>query len=429
MIEIRGSLLTRTTLVFAVAAITIVVLMLLAINALVVTPLLKQAGAARAASIELAANTYFELPEDRRADFELKLLINQGLLVSPIQQELPQVEIEARYFRLLKEELENQVGQALVFFESEDHFWVNLPSPADANLTLQIGFSSDLPYITQQIVGLVAALLAVIVVVIASYFLVRRIAYPIQQAVSATESFRGTQPFEPLRVEGPQELRSLATALNKMAHNVVELIENRTALLAGISHDLRTPMTRLRLAVELNKERLAEDVVERFNRDLEQLEQLLSNALEYASGTQESVELVPFHSFITSFVDGLDHKIEIAWEGSEQLELEIAPGAFSRVLANLVDNATAYGNTVQIAIENLSDQVSVHVLDDGPGIPEAEREKVFQPFYRLDSARGGTKLHSGLGLAIAKQLCDTYGWQLSIHGRSGRGTDVGIVLK
>ena len=415
-------------LTFTLGAIALVLMAWLAVNNFVINPLIQQASVARAAAIELAANTYFELPESRRADFELKLLINQGLLVSTVRQELPLANLDAQYFSLLKSELENQFGEELVFLETDDHIWVNLPSPANVDLNLQLGFPSNLPYLTQQIVVLVVVVIAALLGVIASYLLVRRIATPIEKAVVATESFRGTSAFEPLVVEGPKELRSLAEALNQMALNVIELLDNRTALLAGISHDLRTPLTRMRLTVELNSDQLGEETTRRFTRDLEQLEVLLNNALEYAKGTQEQPELLPFHSFLVSLIDGIDSSIEIDWQGDREVELSLAPSAFGRVLANVIENGCTYGKNVSVLVYVGDSSIKIHILDQGPGIAQDEREKVFRPFYRLDSARGGVEFHSGLGLAIVKQLCDTYGWTISIDDRDGGGSDICIQL-
>ena len=423
----RGSLLTRTTVVFAVATITIVALALVSINTFVVTPLMEQAATGRAASIELAANTYFELPVDRRAEFELQMLVNQGMLISSVRQELPKAELNASYHQVLYQTLAERFGQDVEVLASEEHFWLNIPHPPNAP-ELQIGFSSQLPYLKQQVVGIVLIVFAALVVTIASFVSARRIVLPLELASDATEKFRGTSSFAPLPEEGPKELRVLAANLNRMAANIVELIENRTALLAGISHDLRTPLTRMRLALELADDEIDEQLKSQFQRNLTQMDQLVANALEYARDTQETPESVPFHSFLTSLVDGLTENPQINWVGDREIELTLAPNAFSRVLMNLVDNALVYAHQVRFRVEVQPEHVEVHVLDEGCGIPSEERERVFRPFYRLDSARGGDKPHSGLGLAIVKQLCDNFNWGISIESNGDQGTDVCIRL-
>lgn len=429
MIEFRGSLLTRTTAVFALAATAILGSALVSINVLIVDPLMQRAANNQAAIIELAANTYFELPADRRAEFELQVLVNHDLLVSTIKQDMPSAAWDASYFSRLRDALVDRFGTDVTIYEYEEHYWVNLPNPTGGPLELQIGFSSELPYLTQQIVGFAVVIVAAIIVMIASYIAVRRIARPLQRASSATERFRGRTTFESIRVEGPREIRILTENLNQMYEEITALLENRTALLAGISHDIRTPLTRMRLALEINRDELGESVADQLANDLSQMDELVENALEYARGTQETPERVPFHSFFTSLVDGIAGEIRIEWEGERQFEVELAPSAFSRVLTNLVLNATEHAGDVSLFVAVDDRQVAIHVQDHGRGIPVEERTKVFRPFYRMDSARGGEFRHSGLGLAIVKQLCDNFGWSVSIGDNCGGGTDVCVTIK
>ena len=229
-------------------------------------------------------------------------------------------------------------------------------------------------------------------------------------------------------IEGPKEIRTLATNLNQMAHDISELLENRTALLAGISHDIRTPLTRMRLALELNREVLESKVAAQLSNDLSQMDALVENALEYARGTQEPLETIPFNSFLTSLVDGVAPGTPIEWEGERELDVSIAPSAFSRVITNLVANAVEYAQEVSLLVVVDPVTVAVHVRDCGSGIPIEEREKVFQPFYRMDSSRGGENQHSGLGLAIVKQICDNFGWVLSLHENEGGGSDLCVQI-
>ena len=429
MIEFRGSLLTRTTAVFALAATAILALALVSINVLIVEPLMQRAANNQAAIIELAANTYFELPANRRAEFELQVLVDHDLLVSTIKQDMPPATWDASYFSLLRDALVDRFGTDVTFYYDAERYWVNLPNPTGGPLELQIGFSSELPYLTQQIVGFAVVIVAAIIVMLASYIAVRRIARPLQRASNATERFRGRTAFEAIPVEGPREIRTLTANLNQMYEEITALLENRTALLAGISHDIRTPLTRMRLALEINRDELGDGVADQLSNDLSQMDELVENALEYASGTQEIAERVPFHSFFTSLVDGIASDIRIEWEGERQFEVELAPSAFSRVLTNLVLNAIEHADDVSLLVAVDDEHVAIHVCDHGSGIPEEERTRVFRPFYRMDSARGGETGHSGLGLAIVKQLCDNFGWSVTIGENEGGGTDVCVTIQ
>ena len=426
MADFRGSLLTRTTLVFAAATTVILASALILINLLVVEPITLRAANNQAAMIELAANTYFELPFDRRAEYELQVLVDHGLLVSSIKQDMPIATDESSYFLLLQSALDQRLGEELRFFEGEGRYWVNLPNPNEGSLELQIGFSSELPFLTQQIVAIVVAIFAAFIVIITSFISVRRIARPLQLASNVTEQFRGKSTYETLPVEGPIEIRTLAANLNQMYAEITALIENRTALLAGISHDIRTPLTRMSLALELYRDEIEPETAARLAHDLAQVDKLVENALEYAHGTQEMPESVPFHSFVTSLVDGIDAEIPLSWEGEQQFEVALAPIAFSRVLSNLLLNAIEHASNVSLKVVVDDSYIEVHVCDRGPGIPPDEREKVFRPFYRLDSARGGETSHSGLGLAIVRQLCDTFGWLIVIGDQKGGGADISV---
>ena len=428
MFEIRGSLLTRTAVVFSLAATTIVAAALIVINLTVVRPLMEQAAKNKAATIELAAKTYFELPVARRAEFELEMLVDQGLLVSSVKQDMPTATWDAMYFSMLRGALMERLGSEVTFFEDDEHYWVNIPNPINESLELQIGFDSQLPYLTQQIVATVVIVFAGIIVLIASYNNVRRIAYPLERASSATEQFRGTSRFNELPIEGPKEIQILAANLNQMTRDITALLENRTALLAGISHDIRTPLTRMRLALELHKDQLSPELTTRFNHDLAQIDVLVGNALEYARGTQETAERVPFHSFLHALVDGFSENVRIQWEGEEEIELEIAPSAYSRVITNLIENALEYGDDASIEVVVNESAAEVHVRDQGVGIPLETQQKIFEPFFRIDSARGGESLHSGLGLAIVRQLCDIFDWQIELTSEPGNGAVFSVTV-
>jgi two-component system osmolarity sensor histidine kinase EnvZ len=241
------------------------------------------------------------------------------------------------------------------------------------------------------------------------------------------ESFRGGEDFEPLPERGPRELVSLARNFNTMAREISALLSNRTTLLAGISHDLRTPLTRMRLALELLPDNVDAKLIERFERNLETMDSLIGDALRFARGTSESPQRVTLAPFIEDVVDGYDASIpfKVVTEGSrEPIELELAPGALKRVLTNLISNAQQHGDGVQVQL----DGTNVHVIDHGGGIPDEYKEQVFQPFFRLDSSRSSVTGGSGLGLAIVMQLCQAHGWRVRIEDPPGGGTDVVVSL-
>ena len=212
----------------------------------------------------------------------------------------------------------------------------------------------------------------------------------------------------------------LARNFNTMAREIAALMANRTALLAGISHDLKTPLTRMRLAVELLPESVEPGLIQRFERNLESMDELITDALKLASGTQEAAQEIDLRPFVQELLSSYEAPIPLEARDIPDRPVLVAPGALRRVLTNLVTNARQHGRDVRVQLIGRE----IHVLDSGPGIPPEHRQAVFQPFFRLDSSRSAATGGSGLGLAVVHQLCQTHGWNIRIDGNPGSGTDV-----
>ena len=163
-------------------------------------------------------------------------------------------------------------------------------------------------------------------------------------------------------------------------------------------------------------------LVHRMERNLETMDELIGNALRFARGAGEVAQDVELKPYIESVVAGVDETLHIDWHGEADTRANIAPGAFQRVLTNLINNAEQHGKGARVVVYAGSN-ASVHVIDCGPGIPEEAREKVFRPFYRLDRSRSQRTGGSGLGLAIVHQLCQAHGWRVSIEESEAGGTD------
>jgi two-component system osmolarity sensor histidine kinase EnvZ len=291
-------------------------------------------------------------------------------------------------------------------------------------LDLQIGFSAVRRAIQPLSVGIIIVGLGAGIVFATSLIIVQRITRPLVQAAQGVELFRGGENFDPLPEHGPRELVSLARNLNTMAREISTLLSNRTTLLAGISHDLRTPLTRMRLALELLPEEVDRKLISRFERNLESMDDLIADALRFARGTGESPQEIEVEPFIHDVVESHDPNIPLSSRDTNGLRLMLAPGALRRVLLNLISNAEQHGEAVRVQLSGKE----VHVIDSGPGIPDEYKEQVFQPFFRLDRSRSITTGGSGLGLAIVQQLCQAHGWRVRVDDASGGGTDVVLNL-
>ena len=420
--NLPSTLLARTNAVLGVSAAAIALTSITALMVFVIRPIEDRSANDEAGLVVLSAQTWVELPPEARHFFEIELLEEHDLVITAAVRQLPLVSPGQSYFELLEEKLGQRLGAPMRLMESDDLLWANVPM---GNYVLQVGFSPERQDVQPLYVGFVIVLVGAIIVAGTSALIVRRVARPLSDAALAVESFRGAEGFQPLPEEGPAELVTLAASFNAMARDISELLSNRTTLLAGISHDLRTPLTRMRFALELLPETVPADLIDRFERNLTAMDELIADALRFARGAGEEPRRVDFRDYLNGVVASIDDKLRIQWRGALPNRVDIATGAFQRVIANLVHNAQQHGGGAEVVVDGGS-AIVVHVLDAGPGIPADERDKVFRPFYRLEGSRARATGGSGLGLAIVHQLCQVHGWRVSLNGSEGGGTDASI---
>lgn len=421
--RLPSSLLARTNIVLGLSAAGIAATSIVALAMFVIRPIQDRSADDEAGLMVLSAKTWVELAPEARLYFALEMLEEHDLTILAEPRELPVVGAGNAYYELLAAKLSERLGQPVPLMESDDLVWADIPA---GGVVLQIGISPERQAVEPLYVIISVVLIGAVIVFAASVHIVRRVAEPLSDAARAVESFRGAAPSSPLPEEGPAELVTLARSFNAMARDVSELLSNRTTLLAGISHDLRTPLTRMRFALELLPDDVDRALVARFERNLTAMDELISNALRFARGTGEDAHPLDFEEYLESVVAAIDEDLSIEWKDRPPAEVRLAPEAFKRVLTNLVVNARQHGGGAQIAVDNGGDTLFVHVRDHGPGIPPEDREKVFQPFYRLDGARREATGGSGLGLAIVRQLCDAHGWDVTLAAAAGGGTDARI---
>ena len=417
-------MLARANLVLGISATAIALTSIIALAVFVILPIENRSADDEAGLIVLSAKTWVELDAARRPAFEIEMLRNHDLIVSAENRDLPYVEEGNRYYDLLASKLSERLGGPVRLMESDDLLWANVPL---GGYVMQVGISPQRQDVEPVYVGFVIILFGAIIVPITSGLIVRRVAHPLIRAAEAVEAFRGAEGFQPLPEEGPEELVTLAASFNGMARNVSELLSNRTTLLAGISHDLRTPLTRMRFALEMLPDNVDAKLVARFERNLTAMEELIADALRFSRGAGEAPSQVDFRDYLQAVLRDLDEDLDVEWRRSPPPVIEIATGAFQRVVANLIRNARQHGGGARLAVDYDGDIV-LHVIDDGPGIPPKDREKVFQPFYRLESSRSRETGGSGLGLAIVAQLCEAHGWRVSLAMSDSGGTDAQVRL-
>jgi two-component system osmolarity sensor histidine kinase EnvZ len=356
------SLLARTNLILAVSALAIASIAVAALNQFVIRPIAEQSADDEAALLVLSAQTWVELPPEARPYFELELAQSHDLIISSETQSLTRADLNRPWLALLQARLSERLAMPISLLEDDVLIWAQVPM---GGFELQIGFSPARRDIQPLNVGIVIVVLGALIVFLASLGIVQRITRPLVMAAERVEEFRGGENFEQLPEQGPRELVLLARSFNTMAREISALLSNRTTLLAGISHDLRTPLTRMRLALALLPDDVDRNLVARFERNLEAMDGLIGDALRFARGTQETPQTLELLPFVREVLGGFEQTIPLTAVNAEGLCLALAPGALQRVLMNVIGNALQHAEGVRVHVDGRRIEVS----DAGPGIP------------------------------------------------------------
>ena len=421
----------RTALVIASASIAFQAFTLAVIFHFALIPLGRHATDDFAALMLSGAQTWLDAaPADRpavaaRLAAQHRLQIRQGTVeTASFPYYLP-------YFYLLESALSARAGEPVRLgrgaLGDATGYWASVPvAAADGRTTrLHIGFPASRVAVQPSAALLIILLVGAAVIFLTSAWLAHWLIRPLARLASATQHIgKGRRP-SPLAETGPTELAALAREFNRMGEEVQTLLANRTTLLAGISHDLRSPLARIRLALGMLGEKPAPDLLERITRDVENMNGLISRCLEVGRdfAEQDAVEL-NLRDVLADIARDHAGSAEIRGHGGPDCLLRAKPLALRRIVSNLVDNAVRYGNgqPLDIGYERDCDAVEIRIMDRGPGIPADELEAVFQPFHRLDPSRSSRTGGSGLGLAIVRQIALANDWSVWLSPRAGGGT-------
>lgn len=261
-----------------------------------------------------------------------------------------------------------------------------------------------------------------------TWLAVRLATRPLMRLALAADSFGADLAAAPLPEDGPLEVGRAAIAFNAMQRRIAEHLAERMQILAAVSHDLQTPITRMRLRADLMDNALQRD---KMLGDLTAMQMLVEEGIAYArnaQGVNEAVCRTDLDALLDSLVyDYLDAGQSVGLRGKLGTPLETRPHTLRRILTNLVDNALKFGGDVEIHVQ-VQAGVAITVLDRGPGIPQSELTAVLQPFYRLEGSRNRETGGTGLGLAIAHQLASAMGASLSLSNREGGGLQARLLL-
>lgn len=420
------SLLGRTAITIALTLLAFMAISLAAAVYFVYNPMAKRHAEDFAGIIVAAAHSLQSLPIEMHAELKNRLLQDHGLIVAEQPFESYETTSSLPYYPFFHQALDEQAGENLRIVESANGpiIWVDVPAHSKI---YRLGFDKQRLGINPPVVLILAVGVGALLTLLASLLEVRRVVRPLRQLSGAVKQVaRGGNPPR-IPEEGPDEIASLARTFNRMSSDLQQLSENRTVMIAGISHDLRTPLTRLGLAVEMLDQDSNPELIARIRHNLETMNNLIRQFLQFSRGVEGEC---PVQLDLWQMIESLAADLKL--EGSDlRLHRNNPPCvyfadavALERILANLLKNAVQHGNgkPIDVDLHCTDEEVAIEISDRGPGIPPGEIQAVFRPFHRLADARSNASGGSGLGLAIANQLALKHGWTIQLLPRQGGGT-------
>jgi signal transduction histidine kinase len=293
-----------------------------------------------------------------------------------------------------------------------------------------VSFDTHMPRESASLPGRLLLTLTVLLLAVLglSVMAVRWVTRPLHVLASAADELGRDINHPPLPENGPVEVRRAAHAFNSMQAKLVRFVQDRTRILTAMSHDLKTPITRMRLRAELLED---DELRGRFEKDLREMESMVTHTLDFIRGLGDGevahpVDIMALLESLQADNEEMGRRVVI--EGVVRNHYVGVAPLLKRCLSNLIDNAVLYGKSATVIVEDGSDALCIRVKDEGPGIPEAELDKVFEPFYRLESSRNRETGGTGLGLAIARNIAQTHGGDIELHNRPKAGLEAVLTL-
>ncbi|MBI2959095.1 MAG: HAMP domain-containing protein [Betaproteobacteria bacterium] len=423
------SLLWRTFLLLAALVVLTTAAWFEIFRAYEIEPRARQVAQNMVSVVNLTRAALVTAQPEKRRELLQELAQREAIQVYPSEDGESIVALSDRpLLRLVSERVREELGQETRFASSreglrgfwvtfridDDEYWVRVPRERlERPIAIQwLGWGT----------------LALALSLLAAYFIVTRINRPLRAlALAAAQIGKGRRPA-PLPESGPDEIRTLSRAFNQMSSGLARLDEDRALILAGVSHDLRTPLARLRLGLEMSGG--DEQMRQGMNADIEEMDRIIEQFLDFARADGgEAPELAQLSSLAAASADHhmkLGHALAADCNPTPPIPLK--PKAMHRAISNLIDNALRYGGgEVKLTTREERGNSVLEVHDRGPGIPEGEAERLKQPFTRLEASRSGHS-GSGLGLAIVDRIVRAHGGRFDLLARSGGGLTARIVL-
>ena len=367
-------------------------------------------------------------------NFEKNEIINifslyQDLNIEFIEDEKFNFNYDERWFspidRTLRRELKSKFGTGLFWFNTVDY-----KELVDLRIKYENGYfkfivpKDRLTSTSARLFGLWITVPAFVVVFISLIFLKNQ-TRPITALAKAAEKFGRGENVDEFKPSGASEIRQAGYEFDRMRKRIIRHLNQRSEMLSGISHDLRTPLTRMKLQTAFIKN---EDLANKLTEDINEMEKMLNEYLQFTSSSFiEKDELFDLSELVIEIISKYNNK-NISKNVQSRIYLNGRKNLIKRCLNNLIENSIKYGDKLNIELYKKNTNLVIKVEDDGPGIPENEYENVFKPFYKIDKGRADSKSSVGLGLSIASDIIRSHGGNIKLNKSVLNGLEVKIFL-
>ena len=377
-------------------------------------------------------NTFIKVYKDElyaKEQIQNLFSIYQDLNINFIQDDNFSFEYNERWFspidRSLRRELKSTFGPSEYWFNT-----TNYKELIDLRIKYEAGYFKFLvpkdrvTSSSARIFALWITVPAVIVVLISLIFLKNQ-TRPITNLARVAEKFGRGEDIEEFKPSGAAEIRQAGYEFDKMRKRIIRHLNQRSEMLSGISHDLRTPLTRMKLQIAFIKE---EELANKLSEDINEMEKMLNEYLQFTSSSyKEKDQEFDLSQLINEIVFKYNNK-NISTNLSSNILISGRKNLIQRCINNLIDNAIKYGDKVNVELKKNNSNLFIKIEDNGPGIPEKEYENVFKPFYKIDKGRADAKSSVGLGLSIASDIIRSHGGNINLEKSSMNGLGVKIFL-
>ena len=368
--------------------------------------------------------------EDNDKEYLIDLFsIYLDLNIKFIEDEEFDFKINERWFspldRSLRRELKSSIGNQKFWFSTTDYLELINVRIKYKNGYFEFLFPKDrVSNSSARLFGLWITVPAIVLIVIAMIFLKNQ-TRPITNLARAAEKFGRGEDVDEYRPSGSLEIRQAGYEFEKMRKRIQRHLNQRSEMLSGISHDLRTPLTRMKLQLAFIKD---QEISSKLSEDINEMEKMLNEYLQFTSSNfSEKNEIFN----ISLLMDEIIHKYEnknISKNIIGEIYINGRKNLLRRCFNNIIDNAIKYGSKVDVSLSKKSKNLFIIIGDDGPGIPEAEYNNVFKPFYKIDKGRAEAKSSVGLGLSIASDIIRSHGGYIRLNKSKLKGLEVKIFL-